>query len=126
MPGHGFARGNVVGSDKMEEARMKVRWVIFLLAASFCNLASSDEVCSRVVKVGQCWSGFNAVIVEMENGDKLWLGDLAGEPTKARLSMALTSSVSGQLVCYQKATPQLICSVQRSSPDWWVVGGSVW
>lgn len=97
---------------------MKVRWLVFLLAVCFCNLSLSDEVCSRVVKAGQCWSGFNAVVVEMENGDKLWLGDLSSEQTKARLSIALTGSVSGQVICYQKTNPQLICSTQRSSPDW--------
>ncbi len=88
--------------------------------------AQSDEVCGKVIKVGQCWSGFHAVVVEMDNGDKLFLGNLADELTKARLSIALTSSASDKPICYQKNPTQLICSAQRAAAEWWILGGGLY
>jgi hypothetical protein len=105
---------------------MKISVMMVIVSLFYSTVGLSAEVCSKVVKVGQCWSGFHAVVAETQNGDKLFLGNLSDELTKARLSVALTSAASGQTVCYQKTAAQQICNIPRSSPEWWILGGSLY
>ena len=88
--------------------------------------AHSAEVCGKVVEVGVCWSGFNAVIAQMDNGDKLYLGDLSNEVTKARLSIGLSAKASQDSVCYQIPSSGTYCSITRGNVEWWVQGGSIY
>jgi hypothetical protein len=76
--------------------------------------------------VGTCWSGYNAVIVTMDNGDLLTLGDITTDLTKTQYATALAARVAQDLVFYQVTTTQTICGLTRGNADWWVVGGSVY
>lgn len=57
-------------------------------AGWFCLIGSvqAAEKSAKVVRVGMCWAEYNAVVVTMDNGDQLTLGDLSTELTKARLA----------------------------------------
>jgi hypothetical protein len=78
------------------------------------------------VRVGTCWTGYNAVIVVMDNGDNLYLGDITQDIVKARYAMALLAQTTQQAIFYQVTTSATICGETRGSPDWWIDGGSVY
>lgn len=104
-----------------------------VINVSFSKKLQAVESCSEVVNVGTCWSGFYALVADMANGDKLYLGRLdnsGGNPyeaanTKARLALAITAKATGEQVCYQSINPAAICAVVRGSAEWWNLGGSI-
>jgi hypothetical protein len=77
------------------------------------------------VKVGMCWTGYDAVIVTMDNGDILYLGDITQDVVKARYALTLLAVTNQLRIFYQVTNTQSICSETRGSPDWWVEGGSI-
>jgi hypothetical protein len=94
---------------------------------SLFTTARADERAAHVVSVGTCWTGYNVVIVTMDNGDLLYLGDITQDIIKAQYAAALSAQASGQLVYYQiqAGTTGTVCSMTRGKAEWWIVGGSI-
>ena len=102
-------------------------WTATLAAVFFAaaNLVFAAEKSAHVISVGTCWTGYNAVVVTMDNGDQLTLGNLDDALTKARMSAALVAKASGDAVWYQIYATNVVCSINRGSVEWWSVGGSL-
>lgn len=110
--------------------------LIALVVVSFIfNKGSyAVEQCSQIAEIGTCWDGYYALIADMANGDKLYLGRLdntgpnpqEAANTRARLAIAITAQATGQSICYQPINPGAVCVTVRHFAEWWNLGGSVW
>lgn len=100
--------------------------ILFGALVLAATAAEAVEKSARVVAVGTCWTGYNAVIATMDNGDALTLGNLDDALTKARMSQALVAMSTGELVWYQILASNPVCSATRSTVEWWIVGHSIW
>ncbi len=102
---------------------MRRNWTCCLLFTfSAATLTARAEGCAKVVSIGVCWSGFNAVVAQMDNGDKLYLGNLSDELGRARLSIGLSAQASQENVCYQVQSTSTYCAAPRGVAEWWVQG----
>ena len=89
--------------------------------------AHAAEKSGVPVRIGTCWTGYNAVIVVVDNGDNLYLGDITQDVVKARYAMAISAQATQQPIFYQVTTaPATIRGETRGSPDYWIQGGSVY
>lgn len=94
-----------------------------LLTISISSLA--QEKCSVVKEIGYCWSGHQAAVAQMENGDQMYLGEIDDERTKLFISLALTSKATNEQICYKIFETRSWCSIDRHRPEWWVLGGKL-
>ena len=105
---------------------MRALTVLSITLAFIAQIAVATEKSGVPIKVGTCWTGYNAAVVTMDNGDILYLGDITQDVVKARYAMAISAQLSQQPIFYQVTTSATICSETRGSPDWWMSGGSVY
>jgi hypothetical protein len=75
-------------ADVMSSYTDRLR-VFGMALALFSSASYATEKSCIPVKVGTCWSSYNAVIVVMDNGDNLYLGDITQDIVKARYAMTL-------------------------------------
>ena len=118
-------RGHHLGEVLM--LQRSTLWTAFACAATGLGTqASAAEVAAHVVSIGTCWTGYNAAIVTMDNGDHLYLGDISTDVVMSRYVLAVAAQATQQLIYYQVSSSSNICGETRGSPDWWVQGGSIY
>ncbi|MBN1183128.1 MAG: hypothetical protein JXB49_12620 [Bacteroidales bacterium] len=103
---------------------MKIKLIVGLLLV--ISFVFAQEKHSIVKSIGQCWSGSHAVVADMVNGDRLYLGNMGEDMTKFRISIAMLS-ISQQLEVYYKLnSPETVCTVPRYAPEWFFLRGNIW
>jgi hypothetical protein len=101
--------------------------IMLFIAICFCTMSifASEIKMSQVASVGECWNGNQAIVATMANGDKLYLGTITDDLTKARLSIALMSISQTINVYYKINTTSSICARNRYPVEWFSLNGSI-
>lgn len=122
----------------MKNYKLYFTLMTLILLVSPQNLSAQEErgpdwvsqhIRSRVGNVGQCWSGWEAGVIEMRNGDQTYIR-LDHDSDRIKFALATSALLSGKDVWYRMRGCERVCSVQRCRIDFIAVAdegvGGIW